>query len=612
MYAHFTTTMLLSNAQPKPKPNAKPKARHNHNLKAYNSLTKTCEQLHLNQNQRLNVYLCGITPNKPCHAGHLRLFITVDIMKRILTDYFDIPVKLTQNITDIDDKLIIESDLLNIDTNEQRKEKIKNLVCKHVDQFDICMEKLHIQKPDCLCKVTDHVQQMIKYIENLIDNKCAYHTKQGNVYFDSQYFEKHHPHTQSKFLHYPHNFDQLESLDNQSHTDKKHFKDFVLWKTHKDNEPFWISEKWGKGRPSWHCECSCLINTHVGSKLDVHIGATDLMFPHHHNEIQLAEAFHGYTDTNDKWVQQFWHVGCLNVDNQKMSKSLNNFITIKEIMKLYSPTEIRLYFLMHAWNKSMNWSKHEMISVQIMCKYIDDFFKNTQVILKSNAQDKIALTCKSIDIDINELASREVLFVKQFDECNTECCNHLQNNFSYTLCMNALQGLIKNCNIYAKTSQKINCQLYKQVSKYIFDMLSLFGIYTNNFEEYLQSISCTSLDTILNCVCESRWRFRNTLKNKKSIKQDLIDILSNIEHKIQNFACSQSENESDKPHTYNDIFLMTKQLMSNSQELIKQDIELDLIKKNLFILLDRYRDIEIKAVGIILEDKLTECVWKLI
>ncbi len=298
-------------------------------IKVYNSMSRKKEEFTPLTPGKVNMYVCGITAYDVCHLGHARSAIVFDIIKRYLR-YSGYDVTHVRNITDIDDKIIARAAQEGISTEAVAK--------KYSDEYYHDMDLLGVSRADIEPNATDHIEEMIEAINVLVDKGYAYPVE-GDVYFEV-----------SKFPDYGKlsgkNIDDLKAGARVDVDERKRNPvDFALWKSSKEGEPFWESP-WGKGRPGWHIECTAMSSKYLGASFDIHGGGADLIFPHHENELTQSEAY------SDKQFVKYWmHNGFITVDKEKMSKSLGNFFTIKEIINKYEPEVVR-YFLLSAHYRS--------------------------------------------------------------------------------------------------------------------------------------------------------------------------------------------------------------------------------------------------------------------
>jgi len=376
-------------------------------LRLYNNLTRKKEEFKPIHEGNVRMYVCGPTVNDVPHLGHAREQISFDVLRRYLK-FLGYQVKFVSNITDIEDKIINKANELNISIDELTRKNEK----AHAEDYSA----LGIQKPDVQPKATDYVENMIELVKILEKKGYTYIIDGDGVYYDISKFKSY-----GKLSHQ--NIKNLKAGSRViAKNQKKNKEDFVLWKFSKPKEPFWKSP-WGDGRPGWHIECSAMSNKILGLPLDIHGGGQDLIFPHHEDEIAQSEAAYG------KKLSNYWiHNGMVNVDRIKMSKSLGNFRTIKEILKKYSGETIRYLIISNHYRKPLDFSEDILKNSKNSCerlgniicelkddgkinkKYIEDFEKamnddlNTpralQVLWKlvrdENAQGKLE-TIKKMD-----------------------------------------------------------------------------------------------------------------------------------------------------------------------------------------------------------------------
>lgn len=291
-------------------------------LSIYNTLTRKKEQFIPLNPPEVKMYVCGPTVYDYFHIGNARSFIMADVLRRYL-EYMGYDVKYVMNITDIDDKIIKKS------IEETISESL--LAEKYTEAFFEDLEKLKVKRASIYPKATEHINEIIDFIQRLERYGVAYNVD-GNVFYDVSKFNEYGKLSGKKL-------DELEAGARVDvNEEKKNPLDFALWKKAKEGEPFWESP-WGKGRPGWHIECSAMSCKQLGETFDIHAGGNDLIFPHHENEIAQSEA------ANRKKFVNYWvHFGFLNINNEKMSKSLGNFFTARDVLKHYSAEAIRLVF----------------------------------------------------------------------------------------------------------------------------------------------------------------------------------------------------------------------------------------------------------------------------
>ena len=303
-------------------------------LTLYNSYTRKKELFTPINDKRVTIYACGPTVYGPGHIGNGRSAIVFDTLTRLLRYKYE-KVIYARNITDVDDKIITASKDEGISVSE--------ITDKYTKQYHKDFEQLNVLPPDIEPFATDHINEMISFINELISNKNAY-ISDSNVLFDVSTFSEYGSLSGRKVE------DMIPGSRIQVASYKKGSSDFVLWKPSKENEIGWESP-WGRGRPGWHLECSTMIKKHLGETIDIHGGGEDLTFPHHENELAQSKC------CNKKNLSNFWvHNGLLRVDNNKMSKSMKNFILMKDLLKDYDGEIIRLAMLGSHYRQPLIWS----------------------------------------------------------------------------------------------------------------------------------------------------------------------------------------------------------------------------------------------------------------
>ncbi|MCF8068797.1 MAG: cysteine--tRNA ligase [Desulfobacterales bacterium] len=307
-------------------------------IRIYNTLSGRKENFETIKPDKVSMYVCGPTVYDSCHIGHARSVVVFDVIARYLKSQ-GYEVKYVRNFTDIDDKIINRANELN--------EKPAGLASRYIEEFHTDMDALYVERPSYEPKATDHINQIIDVINRLIEKNIAYEID-GDVYFSVDKFKGYGKLSGRK----------LEDMEAGARIDidkrKKNPFDFALWKSTKPGEPFWPSP-WGNGRPGWHIECSAMSCEYLGETFDIHGGGKDLIFPHHENEIAQSEAAFG------KAFAKYWvHNGFVNINHEKMSKSLGNFLMIKDVIKRYHPEVVRFFLLSNHYRSPIDFTDKAM------------------------------------------------------------------------------------------------------------------------------------------------------------------------------------------------------------------------------------------------------------
>ncbi|MBA2653214.1 MAG: cysteine--tRNA ligase [Tatlockia sp.] len=396
-------------------------------LYLYNSLTGTKEEFKPIKPGKIGIYVCGITVYDRCHLGHARSMVAFDVIVRFLRSQ-GYEVKFVRNITDIDDKIIVRANERGIAINELTAQYIKAM---HEDT-----EALNILAPDLEPRATEHIESIIKLITQLIAKKYAYLSDNGDVCFQVERFKDY-----GKLAH-----KDLEGLVAGARVEivkeKRSPLDFVLWKKAKPQEPNWPSP-WGEGRPGWHIECSAMAMHELGEHFDIHGGGLDLKFPHHENEIAQSEA------ATDKCFANYWlHVGMLQVNNEKMAKSVGNFFTIEEVLKSHHPEVIRYFLLSSHYRSPLNYSEENLHNAK-------------------KALERLYQTIKDIDISETELAAD---WVRQFN-------SSMNDDFNTPIALSVLFQL----------SHEVNKTNSSQLAYTLKHLASMLGLLQSSPESFLQA-----------------------------------------------------------------------------------------------------------------------------
>ena len=385
-------------------------------LTIYNTLSRRKEVFEPIEPGRIRMYVCGMTTYDLCHLGHARACVAFDVVQRYLR-FAGYDVKYIRNITDVDDKIIQRAN--------ERGMSAEDLANKYIDEFHKDMESLDVQLADEEPKVSTHIQEIIQLTERIIEKGHAY-AVDGDVYFDIQSFS-------------PYGILSRRTVEElqagariEVDSRKKNPADFALWKSVKPGEPSWESP-WGPGRPGWHIECSAMSCTHLGEEFDIHGGGVDLIFPHHENEIAQSHGASGKVP-----VRYWMHNGHVNVDNEKMSKSLNNFFTIRDVLGIHHPQAIRLFLLSTHYRSPINYSMQTLEDAERRVAYLYDTLLGIDNALADG-----------IDTENGDL-----LEAKRVEHIMTQFTEAMNDDFNSPLAMGHLSDVAKFANDLIRRKKK--------------------------------------------------------------------------------------------------------------------------------------------------------------
>src|SRR5574344_1045 len=378
-------------------------------LKVFNTLTKKEEEFRTIEPNAVKMYVCGITPYNSCHIGHARCYVVFDVIRRYL-EFLGYKINYIQNFTDIDDKIIKKS----LDENVE----FKQISEKYIAEFFDVMDELNIKRATKNPKVSDNMDKIISFIESLIKKDFAYEMN-GDVYFKVKNFKEY-----GKL-----SGRDINDLKVGARVDVNEQKldplDFALWKKAKAGEPSWDSP-WGKGRPGWHIECSVLALDNLGESIDIHGGGADLVFPHHENEIAQSESMTGKPFSN------FWiHNGFVMINKEKMSKSLGNFFTLKDVLEKYNPMVLRLFLLTNHYRKPLDFSDDKLVE---NTKRFDKFLNFYKLIEKLKQNNK-----ENFDLVIKQ---KDKFKFEDIEEIKQNFLNAMNNDFNTAMALAELHKLI--------------------------------------------------------------------------------------------------------------------------------------------------------------------------
>jgi cysteinyl-tRNA synthetase len=460
-------------------------------IRVYNTMTGKKEEFIPLQEKKVGMYVCGVTVYDLCHIGHARSAIVFDSIYRYFR-YRGYDVTFVRNFTDIDDKIIKKANEEEVDC--------KSIAEKYIGEFNIDMGGLGLEKPSVEPKATEHIPEMIQLISTLIQKGFAY--QGGNDIFFSV----------EKFNHYgklsKRNLEDMQAGARVDIDEKKENPlDFALWKGSKPGEPFWESP-WGRGRPGWHIECSVMSQKYLGETFDIHGGGRDLTFPHHENEIAQSEAASGKS-----FVRYWIHNGFVNINKEKMSKSLGNILTIKEILKAWHPEVLRLFFLSHHYRSPVDYSEDSFLEAK---SGLDRFYTTLNAIQE---ELKKPLSQKKLDSPVVENCRQAIeSFQARFEEAMDDDFNTAQAlGYFYDLQthLNSLLSLSKG-----QPTEEI-ASLLKRGFDHLLTKGWVFGLFRDDPEKYLAQQRVEGLKK-LNLTEEEILQFieeRNLARKEKNYKR---------------------------------------------------------------------------------------------
>jgi len=426
-------------------------------LKIYNTLTGKKEVFEPLVSGHVGIYVCGVTVYDVCHIGHARSSLVFDVVRRYL-EYKGFNVLFVKNFTDIDDKIIARAQKDGVEW--------KDVAEKYIEEYYIDMELLGVRKADIEPKATNHIEEMQKIIDALMEKGYAY-AIDGDVYYRVKNFTEYGKLSKRDIE------EMLAGARVEIDERKEDSLDFALWKSSKAGEPSW-SSPWGGGRPGWHIECSAMSMKYLGYTFDIHGGGKDLIFPHHENEIAQSEASTGKT------FARYWiHNGFVNVNQEKMSKSLGNFFTIREVFDKYPyssqvTAEVLRYFLIsNHYRSPVDFSDFGMNTSHAT---LDGFYAMLQKVEEISWG---GVTESSVDLDV----------MAEIEECKKEFVDAMDDDFNTAAAIGSLQKLRREVNT------NIEHGISPNIAREILDMFKTFGTILGLFSndpfnwEFLKIIS---------------------------------------------------------------------------------------------------------------------------
>ena len=380
-------------------------------ITVYNTMTRQKEVFNPVTPGEAKMYVCGVTPYNHPHIGNARPFVTWDVIRRYMK-HVGYKVTYVQNFTDVDDKII--------NTSNGEGVSWDTIANRYIDSYFEVMDALGVQRADMYPRVSTHIDDIIAMIKTLIDKGYAYELD-GDVYYSVEKFE-HYGELSGRTL------DDMEAgarieVDGR----KKNPMDFALWKAAKPGEPYWESP-WGNGRPGWHIECSAMSQKYLGTEFDFHGGGSDLIFPHHENEIAQSEGCSGQHPAVRYWL----HNGFITINSEKMSKSLNNFFLVKDILEQYSPDALRYFLLSTHYRSPLDFSDERLEEANKSLERLSTAIENLLYLEK----------CEPGSCDeAQRLLEKAKAYEEEFEDA-------MSDDFNTALATSSMFGLAKEINIY--------------------------------------------------------------------------------------------------------------------------------------------------------------------
>lgn len=455
-------------------------------IKVYNTLTKKKEEFKPLVPGNVKMYVCGPTVYNFFHIGNGRTFIVFDTIRRYF-EYRGYKVDFVQNFTDIDDKMIKRA-------NEENT-TVKEVGDKYIKEYYQDADNLNIERATVNPRATEYITEIIDFVKGLVDKGYAYEVD-GDVYFSTKKFNGY-----GKLS--GQNIEDLQSGARINIDERKQDPmDFAIWKAQKPGEPAWQSP-WGMGRPGWHIECSCMAKNILGDTIDIHAGGSDLAFPHHENEIAQSEALTGKTFAN------YWlHSAFVNVNNQKMSKSLNNFLTARDALEKFDADVIRFLMLSAHYRQQLNFSEELLLSAKASVERIYNAINNLENLLD--------------EVKTEFITDKEKQYLESLNKYKEKYIEKMDDDFNTADAITAIFDLIKDINI------NVNIESSKELITSCLDLIRELGKPLG----MLQKSTKISLDDEIQKLVDERqqarkdknWaladKIRDDLKNRGIVLED--------------------------------------------------------------------------------------------
>ena len=413
-------------------------------LKVYNTMSRKKEEFKPQIAGEVSIYCCGVTPYNHPHIGNARPFVTWDVIRRYFAK-LGYKVHYVQNFTDVDDKIIKTANAEGV--------KWSDISTRYIDAYFKAMDALNVRRADVYPRVSDTITDIIALVKSLVDKGYAYAVENGDVFYRVEKFKGY-----GKL-----SGRTLDDMQAGARIDvderKENPMDFALWKAAKPGEPSWDSP-WGKGRPGWHIECSAMSLKYLGKKFDFHGGGSDLIFPHHENEIAQSQA---HLEDEHSFAQYWLHNGFITIHNEKMSKSKNNFFTVKDILEKYPGEVIRFFILQTHYRSPLDFSDERLKEAQTSLGRLSKSQELATELLKLTGNSNTAA----------ELAAKAKAYLAAFYEA-------MDDDFNTALAISQLFALSKDINIYyqqVEQGTEFDKENFQQAYADYMEMAGIIGIF---------------------------------------------------------------------------------------------------------------------------------------
>lgn len=458
-------------------------------MKIYNTMTRQKEEFIPIEKNKVKMYACGPTVYNYIHIGNARPICVCDVLRRYL-EFKGYEVTYVQNFTDIDDKIIKKA----IEENSD----YLTVSQKYIEEYEKDRKGLNIKVATIHPKATENIDEIISMIKTLEEKGYAYKVKNGDVYFRTKKFKEY-----GKLSHQP-----LDDLESGARVEVGEIKedpmDFALWKAAKENEPYWESP-WSKGRPGWHIECSAMSRRYLGETIDIHYGGQDLIFPHHENEIAQSEACSG------KVFSHYWmHNGYINVDNRKMSKSLNNFFTVRDVAKVYGYEPIRYLMIASHYRSPINYSDEIIKQCIASLERLYSCRDNLDFMLKN-------CDVKNCDVDNSVLENKFLKHKENF-------INAMEDDLNTAVALSCIFDLTRDINSAMADAKNVDADLIRFAIDLFDELCGILGLLYNRKNVDLEKEVEDLIEKREKARKEKDWaladKIRDELKNRNIILED--------------------------------------------------------------------------------------------